>query len=752
VPRRKSIDAVDVNGWKRVRFHEAIRTDPQLSIELPEARLGGGGRNIAAARGMAQRASALTRSMAPQDGWNSLVASGVLPKTDAKPRGGKTMSFSGRTQSRRSLAGASAVALAVGLIGSAVAQDAGGDPPTRVGRIAVLEGNVSFHPSPDEPWTAAAINYPIAQAGQIWVEPEGRAEIGLGEARVRLDGGAELDIVQFDDQNVILSVPQGRADIYIHGRHPEERYLVETPRGNVDISDDGHYRIFAGSTDSSTRVAAFRGLAAISEAQSQLTINRGEEAVISPTEPPSFQVSPATEDAFDHWGEDRERRVAEGVSYRYVSPDMPGAADLDQYGTWRDDPQYGHVWVPTSVEAGWAPYHNGHWASVPPWGWTWVDDAPWGFAPFHYGRWAEVGGGWAWIPGEVVAHPVYAPALVAWVGDPGALVGVGVGGVSVGWIPLGPREVWVPPYHVSIDYIRAGNIAYVGPTVVNNITVNNVTVIHNNTTFVNQQHVTVVSQQAFSNAQPVQHAVVPVPAAALSRPIVAASAPARTLPPPPAHPAAALRPVSAPPAAALPIAHPVAPTNNLPKLAPSPARPAPAPLPAARPAAPAAPQIHEPAAPAPQMHAPAPPAPAPQVHEPPPPAPQLHAPTPPAPAPQVHEPPPPAPQMHAPTPPAPAPQFHAPPPAPAPQIHEPPPPAPQMHAPTPPAPAPQFHAPPPAPAPQIHAPAPPPPVAHPAAPPPPAPAVHPAAPPPPAAHPAAPPPKKDEKKDEKEPH
>ena len=58
------------------------------------------------------------------------------------------------------------------------------------------------------------------------------------------------------------------------------------------------------------------------------------------------------------------------------------------------------VWYP-NVYPGWAPYREGHWAWVEPWGWTWVDDAPWGFAPFHYGRWVNVGGRWGWVPGPV---------------------------------------------------------------------------------------------------------------------------------------------------------------------------------------------------------------------------------------------------------------------------------------------------------------------------------------------------------------
>src|SRR5439155_1303456 len=81
----------------------------------------------------------------------------------------------------------------------------------------------------------------------------------------------------------------------------------------------------------------------------------------------------------------RDRRWDDARSARYVSRDVIGYEDLDDNGDWRDTPEYGAVWVPRRVVAGWAPYRYGHWAWVEPWGWTWIDDAPWGFAPFHYG-------------------------------------------------------------------------------------------------------------------------------------------------------------------------------------------------------------------------------------------------------------------------------------------------------------------------------------------------------------------------------
>ena len=99
--------------------------------------------------------------------------------------------------------------------------------------------------------------------------------------------------------------------------------------------------------------------------------------------------------------------------------------------------------TPTSVAVDWAPYSVGHWAYIRPWGWTWVDAAPWGFAPFHYGRWVHVGGphGWGWIPGRR-----YAGAWVVWRTGP---AGYGY----VGWAPAPPLFYW--RFGVAVAYVGA---------------------------------------------------------------------------------------------------------------------------------------------------------------------------------------------------------------------------------------------------------------------------------------------------------
>jgi hypothetical protein len=170
-------------------------------------------------------------------------------------------------------------------------------------------------------------------------------------------------------------------------------------------------------------------------------------------------VATMPNDAFGSWVIAQEQREERTASARYVSPEMTGAEDLDRYGAWERHPEYGTIWYPYTVSVGWAPYRYGRWVWVRPWGWTWVDDYPWGFAPFHYGRWVHYRGRWCWVPGTYVARPIYAPAMVAWVGGSHWGVSVNVGGPTVGWVPLAPREVFIPYYRSTPIYVDRVNVS-----------------------------------------------------------------------------------------------------------------------------------------------------------------------------------------------------------------------------------------------------------------------------------------------------
>ncbi len=240
------------------------------------------------------------------------------------------------------------------------------------------------------------------------------------------------------------------------------------------------------------------------------------------------------DDEFDQWCAQRDMREDRSASARYVSPDVVGYEDLDEYGGWRPVPEYGTVWFPHTTVVGWAPYRYGHWVYIAPWGYTWVEDEPWGYAPFHYGRWVTVGGVWGWVPapppvvGVAYVRPVYAPALVAWVGGPH--FGVAVGS-NVGWFPLGPREVYVPSYPVSRRYCENINVTNtrVERTVVNNYyttVVVNKQVNVTNVTYVNQRSVTATSGNTFVSGQNVSRNFVRVDQREIVQTRVVSGAPA----------------------------------------------------------------------------------------------------------------------------------------------------------------------------------------------------------------------------------
>ncbi|HKW40035.1 MAG TPA: DUF6600 domain-containing protein, partial [Gemmatimonadales bacterium] len=387
------------------------------------------------------------------------------------------------------------------------------DPPNRVGRLSFLSGSVSFRPGDVDDWTAATINYPLHNGDHLWTDTDARAEITVGSSAFRLAPQTAFGFLALDDRTLQVRLAQGSLDVRVRNLAEDETLEIDTPGGAISLLRPGTYRVDVDSTGATTSVTVRRGQAEVSAAGSAFPVHPEQTAVVVGGDAPTYDVRDAIgPDDWEDWCTSRDRRWDEARSARYVSHDVIGYEDLDENGEWRDTPEYGSVWYPRTVVTGWAPYRYGHWAWVEPWGWTWIDDAPWGFAPFHYGRWVYVGGGWAWVPGHVVARPVYAPALVVFVGGRNWSVAIGAG-QGVAWFPLAPEEPYYPAYHVSNTYVRNVNV-----TNVTNITnVTNVNVTNVNVTNINYRNrrepdaVTVVSHETFVESRPVSKSVIVVP-------------------------------------------------------------------------------------------------------------------------------------------------------------------------------------------------------------------------------------------------
>ena len=270
---------------------------------------------------------------------------------------------------------------------------------------------------------------------------------------------------------------EGTASFDLRTVDPGRTVEVDTPNAVFTIEHAGYYRV--GVSGGRTSFITRRGgnATVISARGEAVSMAPSEEMVIEGTESPQVSSYAAPQlDAWDRWNYDRTGYLLDAVSARHVSPGTYGVGDLDRYGTWRDVPSYGSVWVPSGVPSGWAPYSTGTWMHDPYYGWTWVDTAPWGWAPYHYGRWVHLNGFWGWAPGPLVARPVYAPALVAFYGRPGAGVSIGVGSL-VGWVALGWGEPCVPWWGPERFRHRPSWHGWGGPRVVNNVVIHNTTVV-----------------------------------------------------------------------------------------------------------------------------------------------------------------------------------------------------------------------------------------------------------------------------------
>ncbi len=409
--------------------------------------------------------------------------------------------------------------------------------------MSYLYGTASFLPAGVSDWAPADYNRPLTSGDQVYVDFAATVELETGAAVLRLGSATALEFLNLDDSNMQIRLTEGTLLIRVRSLGDQDSVEVDTPSLAFSLLRPGEYRIDVKPDSALTKVTVRAGEGELTGSNQAFTVHAGEQMQVTGADQPDYQTfSAPPPDTLDNFALQRDQKDDQSPSARYVSREMVGYQDLDKYGTWRDTPDYGSVWVPNGTPAGWAPYHNGHWVWQDPWGWTWVDDAPWGFAPAHYGRWAYVGNYWGWVPGPVAERPVYAPALVAWVGGGGV-------GAGVAWFPLGPRDVYVPTYHTSPAYVNRVNVS-------DTVMVKNVNITNVNVTTVNYRNrtapgaVMAMQRDAFASARPVQSAAIAVrPEAAQSAQVVASASIAPTRASIVRAPAAGAARVAQPPAA-----------------------------------------------------------------------------------------------------------------------------------------------------------------------------------------------------------
>ena len=352
--------------------------------------------------------------------------------------------------------------LALGLLvaGNAQADD---DPPARVARLAYLAGNVTFAPAGEDQWGQASINRPMTTGDRLLTDDASRAAMDIDGGDLRIDSNTGFNFLRLDDSGTQIELSRGTLNWRIDTIREGQNNEVDTPTLAFVATQPGTYKIEVSADGGATTISILQDGAGTvyGEGGASYPLSGRQSWTFSDSALRDISGAPlAMPDDFDAWCVNRDAQARGAGGNDYVSTDVVGYADLAYNGNWDSDADYGDVWYPATVVAGWAPYRYGHWAWIAPWGWTWIDDAPWGFAPFHYGRWIYRHERWGWVPGPRQVRPVYCPAMVAFVGGGDWHVSVS-SGRPVAWVPLGPRDVYVPWYRGSQRYVTNVNVSNV---------------------------------------------------------------------------------------------------------------------------------------------------------------------------------------------------------------------------------------------------------------------------------------------------
>ena len=329
----------------------------------------------------------------------------------------------------------------------AFADGAATGPALGVARISIVQGDVAVMRGDSGDWIAATANMPVVEGDSLQVGTGARAEIQLAYGNfVRLGSDTEVQFLELAEKRFRLSVLQGKA-IYSELPGSEADIDIETPMAAVRPMKAGRYVVSVLAD--ATYISVMKGKTEVAFQVTSRTLESGRTMIVrSGTGGAEFEVQrsvPMSE--LDDWAASRDKEARQTTSYQYVSRDISGAGQLDQYGEWRYVPGRGNSWFPY-VTISWTPYRHGNWIWLDYYGWSWVGAEPWGWAPYHWGRWYRHNVyGWGWYPGAPGLRHVWRPALVAFFGHNPLLrqrAWDRFGGIA--WCPLAPGETYVPWY------------------------------------------------------------------------------------------------------------------------------------------------------------------------------------------------------------------------------------------------------------------------------------------------------------------
>lgn len=282
-------------------------------------------------------------------------------------------------------------------------------------RLNYITGNAYIQKAADLAYEEAVRNMPLTEGDRLGTTT-GKVELYLENGNyLRLNNETKIDLTRLPDTEsdlIQVRIWSGNVYLSIQSVKREKSIEIHTPDASFYVLDKGLYRVDVDQA-SGTEISVYMGVVEAAGEIGSVLVN--EDHWLN-AEDGRFSERPArlvadSQDNFDIWSEQREEEVRKHLAKRYLPSELGGyETELNEYGSWAYDPEFGHVWIPGGTGPDWKPYYHGRWIWISLSGWTWLPYEPWGWVTYHYGRWHwNAGLGWYWIP-----TVYWGPAWVSW--------------------------------------------------------------------------------------------------------------------------------------------------------------------------------------------------------------------------------------------------------------------------------------------------------------------------------------------------
>jgi hypothetical protein len=318
-----------------------------------------------------------------------------------------------------------------------------------VGRIAHIEGKLLRFIVEEKDWVETVKDAPFGLEDALYSSEDAKAEFIMPNGtwlRVSENTQMQLIGIQFD----ATTVDVGSGLVRLNNKSDDAIIKVTTPFGYIVVPSDSSADLYIG--DDSLEVIAVAGDVDFIHTQSEVryTVQEGSFSIIA-DEREVVEGNGSVDSEWDNWNKERDdvwtrrQRSSRHSAGFLPEPIRIESAALEENGQWERlyyEGDYRDMWRPTMVDPGWRPFSVGRW-TVYYGDNCWIPDESFGYVTHHFGSWVyiESVGRWYWAPpiDRVVAE---APGIRIRFGWYPGRVGWIHSGLSIGWVPLAPDEVY----------------------------------------------------------------------------------------------------------------------------------------------------------------------------------------------------------------------------------------------------------------------------------------------------------------------